>query len=365
MPVTQRNGAWTVDFRFEGKRVRKKSPLNTHKGAQEYERLLLTRLLNGKPLDPRAEDPVDKACDTTCEAFLREWLNTYARTHNKESEIASKESIVRCHLIPFFGSTRVRELDVRALDRFKSAQLGKGLSRKTVNNQLMVLRRSLVSAKEWGLISHVPTIKWLKAEKPKFDFLTVEESELLLEATPAEFYPMVLTALRTGLRRGELRALRWEDVDFNTHKLVVRRAFWKAKLGTTKSGRQREVPLSSQLELVLKRHRHLRGPWVFCQENGKALTNDVLKRRLPAYCRKAGIGREVQWHTLRHTFASHLVVKGVPLKVIQELLGHATIEMTMRYAHLSESAHTEAIAKLDQPSGLSGHSVVTASGTRS
>lgn len=213
---------------------------------------------------------------------------------------------------------------------------------------MTVLRRALVSAMEWGYIEHVPVVKWMKTAPADFDFFTQDESDRLLDAVEEEHLAMVMTAVKAGLRRGELLALRWEDLDFVTGKVLVRRSVWKGKVTSPKNHRHREVPMSPKLVRALKAHRHLRGPLVFCRDDGRMLTKDMIKRILPRACRKAGL-REVQWHALRHSFASQLVMAGVPLKVVQELLGHATIEMTMRYAHLAPSMHVGAVAKLDGP----------------
>jgi integrase len=362
MAVIKRDGRWTVDFRCQGKRYRKKSPINTQKGAKEFERLLLQRLMQGEPLTPRIAKSGATTTSPTCEAFLKDWHETYAKTNNKPSVIKTKELIIRCHLSPFFGEFLVSEIGVRDLERFKGAQLSKGLSPKTINNQLSVLRRALRSAQEWDLIEVVPTIKWMKARRPDFDFLDFDEAERLFDATVSEFRAMVATALKAGLRLGELLALRQTDVDLVNGQIFVKRSVWKRTFGTPKNGLSRRVPIPGSLVRILKDHRHLRGELVFCQEDGSLLTRDMIKRVLPPACRKAGLDRTIQWHVLRHTFASHLVMRGEPLKVVQELLGHANIEATMIYAHLSESRLKQAVAKLDEPAPKpadDGHYVVT------
>lgn len=140
--------------------------------------------------------------------------------------------------------------------------------------------------------------------------------------------------------------LRWEDVDLKTGRLVVRQSISRGIVGTPKSGKFREVPLSEHAAAALKGERHLRGPLVFCDQDGQPFTHTAAKWPLWRACRRAGL-RLVQWHVLRHTFASHLVMRGVPLKAVQELLGHATIEMTMRYAHLSPCVRRDAVLSLD------------------
>ncbi|HIA00863.1 MAG TPA: site-specific integrase, partial [Myxococcales bacterium] len=161
------------------------------------------------------------------------------------------------------------------------------------------------------------------------------------------------TALRTGLRRGELMALRWEDVDLKASKLFVRRNVWRGQITTPKNGRMREVPLSPEAVRVLRGHRHMRSELVFCNEDGSMVGRKQMRNIVPRVCRRAGL-RRVQWHVLRHSFASQLVLAGVPLKAVQELLGHRDIKMTMRYAHMAPSALSDAVSKLDDAAN-SGH----------
>jgi integrase len=220
------------------------------------------------------------------------------------------------------------------------------LSPKTINNCLTVLRRMLVIAYKRGLIDKVPEVEWLKAPKPEFDFFTFEEAERLLAAAEGEWRTMILVGLRTGMRQGELLALRWEDVDLVAGRITVRQnAVW-GLVGTPKSGKGREIALGEEVLAALKAHRHLRGPLVFCAMDGAMLTSGEMKWPLWRSCKRAGL-RRIGWHVLRHTFASHLVMRGAPLRAIQELLGHATIMMTMRYAHLSPEIARDAVRLLD------------------
>ena len=270
-----------------------------------------------------------------------------SRLKNKPSSVESKESILRLHVLPSYGDYRLDKLDYGAIEDLK-VELAQKLSHKTINNVLTVVRRMLVVARKRGLIDAVPEIEWLKVPPPPFDFLTFEEADRLVTASKGEeeWQTMILTGLRTGLRRGELLGLRWEDVDLVTGRLMVRQSIVRGRIVTPKSGRLREIPLGDQVLSALKKHRHLRGPLVFCKLSGCAFTRGDVKHPLNRATRRAGL-RHIGWHVLRHTFASHLVMRGVPLKVVQELMGHATIEMTMRYAHLSPAISREAVRLLD------------------
>lgn len=336
-------GSWWIDMRFERRRIRKKSPVNTRRGAEEFERRIRQQLLDGT-FDQEADKPINEI--PTFAAFAAEFLSTYVKTNNKPSEVHTKEMILRVHLTPAFGRLRLDEVDARSIERYKAGKLTGGLTPKTVNNHLTVLRRLLVLASEWGLLPSVPRIKWLKAPEPAFDFLVFEEADRLMAHADEDWRPMITVALKTGLRLGELLALRWEDVDLKAGRIMVRRAVARGIIGTPKSGKSREVALSGEAIRALKSYRHLKGELVFCRADGSLFGKEMCKHPLWRACKRAGL-RLIGWHVLRHTFASHLAMRGAPLKSVQELLGHSTIEMTMRYAHLAPAVNRQAVELLD------------------
>lgn len=325
-------------------RVRKVSPVQSRRGAEQHERNIRQAPLEGTYGKKEEQEEVP-----TLATFSDEFISVYAKVENKESEVETKKRLLRVHLIPFFGRRRLDEIGVELIAKYKAEKLKADYDPKTINNHIGVLRKLLVVALQWGRIEKLPATKWLLRVPPcDFDFLSFEEAPRVIKAADAAWQTMVIVGLRTGLRIGELIALRWEDVDLVAGRLVVRRSLSGKKIDTPKNHRTREVPLSDEALRALKAHRHLRGELVFCNEAGGMLTRHACKWPLWAACKRAGL-RLVGWHVLRHTFASHLVMRGAPLKAVQELLGHADIKMTMRYAHLSPDARRDAVRLLDSP----------------
>jgi integrase len=321
-------------------RVRKVSPVQTRRGAEQHERSIRQALVDGS-FGRKEKQPT-----ATLAEFWQDFFDNYVLTENKRSEHAAKEVIWRNHIEPHFGRLRLDQVNAEHVARYKAAKLKADYDRKCITNQLAVLRRMLAVALEWGRLEHTPFAKWqLRALAPPFDFLTFDEARRLVEGLEGIWRTMTLVALRTGLRHGELLGLRWQDVDLVAGRLMVRQALSRQYIDTPKNGRSREVPLSDEAIRVLKAHRHLRGELVFCDVAGRLLTRDACRWPLWGACKRAGL-RLIGWHTLRHTFASHLVMRGAPLKAVQELLGHSDITMTMRYAHLSPDARRDAVQLL-------------------
>ena len=156
---------------------------------------------------------------------------------------------------------------------------------------------------------------------------------------------MVLAGGDAGLRLGEIVALEWRDIDLAARRLTVQRSDWLGHVTVPKGGRSRQLPMTQRLTAALKAARHLRCERVLCLPDGSPITRDRVIKAVRGAQRVAGIEQGV--HILRHTFCSHLAMKGAPARAIQELAGHADLSTTQRYMHLSPAATEDAIRLLD------------------
>jgi integrase len=347
MAVRKLKGSWWVDFRFNNIRYRKRSPDNSHAGARAYETTLRSKLAKGEPIDIDWKKEKEKI--QSFEEFAWTWFEIYVKNNNKISEVKSKESILKAHLVPFFGKTPINGISSLKIEQYKAKKLAEGLSAKTVNNHLTVLNKCLKIANSWFELDNVPVIKWLKVPPQKYDFLSPGEGQSLLDHAQGIWREMILLAMKTGLRYGELRALDWSDINWNTRTLTVRRSFCRNVMGSTKSNKERHIPLTGEVCRALSRRSQDHG-LIFSGEGKRPLSNKVLYESLRAVCRKAQL-RQIGWHTLRHTFASHLAMAGASMKAIQELMGHSDIKTTLRYAHLTPSILRNTVELLE-PEGL-------------
>jgi integrase len=315
--VTER---WFVDVDFEladGKRerVRKVSPVQTRRGAEEFERQIRQALLDGSYFRPAGEAQREVP---TFDAFKGRFLN-YSEVNNKPSTVYAKRWMLKLHLSPFFGSKKLDSIGPAEIEAFKAKKLAEVQSKKSINNHLGALRKLLSLAVEWDVIQKAPKVKGFRF---KSDFITEDqflnfgEADRVTQAAAPEWRTFIVLALKTGLRVGELLALKWEDVDLVAGQLVVRRTLWQSQEGPPKGGRNRKVPLSDEAVVALKAHRHLKGPYVFCEADGRRLTHGRVKDVVPDTCRKAQLAKRLTTHGLRHTFASHLVMRGVSLMAV-------------------------------------------------
>jgi integrase len=223
---------------------------------------------------------------------------------------------------------------------------------KTVNNVLTVLNVLLKKAVEWEAIDRMPcAISLLRVSKSSmsfYDFAEFERLVLAAEQLDATAALIVLLGADAGLRCGEMIALQWRDVDLDQRQVCIQRSDWNGHVTAPKGGRLRYVPLTTRLANALRNHRHLRGTNVLCQDNGHPLTRQMVQYRVLRASRRAKLAQDGV-HILRHTFCSHLAMRGAPARAIQELAGHRDLGMTQRYMHLSTAALESAIRLLEQP----------------
>ncbi len=342
MSARKIHGSWWVDFRNERKRHRIRSPENSKIGAQAYEGLLRQRLAKGEPIIQQ------NIVLPTFAVFSQQWYETYVCNNNKPSEQRNKRLALKRHLLPWFGHLCLSHITVQQIEEFKSAKLQVGLAPKTINNMLAMLGKCLHVAQEWLDLPKVPKIKLLKVPPQRFDFLSPTESSHLLKSVNDPFWhTMILFALKTGLRLGELMGLDWNDINLRTRMVTVRRSIVRGIIGSPKSNRARYIPLTSDLCKILDLWEQPKTGWVFSLNGTRPQNRKTPQEALTRLCKTAEM-RKVGWHTFRHTFASQLVANGASLKAVQELLGHSDIVTTMRYAHLAPSALRQAIDTLDE-----------------
>jgi integrase len=173
-----------------------------------------------------------------------------------------------------------------------------------------------------------------KENNARLRFLTREESEKLLYYCKDYLKPIVITALHTGMRKGEILSLKWSQ---------VRNGF--IYLTNTKTDQPRQIPINKTLlALFQSLPRHIKSDYVFCDRNGRPFGD--IRKSFNSALKKAGI-ENFTFHCLRHTHASWMVMRGASLKVVAEILGHSNIATTQRYAHLSESYKQKAVELLD------------------
>ena len=341
-----RGGGWEVDITIrlpngsqyrERKRASRFSKSAAHRWAEDRERYLLQ---HGPP---KAKKEVP-----TLETFAPRFVDGHARANrHKPSGINAVESILRWHLVPALGFKPLDAITNEQVQRLKLALTNR--APKTVNNVLTVLSTLLKKAVEWGELERLPcAIKLLPNPKKTMGFHDFDQYERLLTIARrrgAEAYLMVVLGGDAGLRLGEILALEWRDVDLAARRLTVQRSDWLGHVTVPKGGRARQLPMTQRLTAALKAARHLRCERVLCLPDGSPITRDRVIKAVRGAQRVAGIDQGV--HILRHTFCSHLAMKGAPARAIQELAGHADLSTTQRYMHLSPAATEDAIRLLD------------------
>ncbi len=263
----------------------------------------------------------------------------------KASTVDDYRSIIEVHLLPAFGEQRIEDITVAAVEAFQ-AQLAKRVHRgrpitpRTRNKVLNVLAGVFSRARKvWGLPLNPATEleRHPDRQSGNIEVFSSEEVHALLRAAHDERDAAIYaTAAFAGLRMGELRALRWRDVDFPRSVIRVRTSYAAGELSVPKSGKVRSVPMVDEVAqrlAVLSGHGWFTGDddLVFCEEAGTWLNDDRLRRRYETALKAASL-RRLRFHDLRHTFGS-LAITRADIVEVQAWMGHADIQTTMRYLH--------------------------------
>jgi integrase len=284
----------------------------------------------------------------------------YEANRKKPSTIDSAWTIFRKHLDGPFGALALDAITPARIATLKAAY--KDAAPKTVNNILSVLSRILTCAKKWGVITDAPDVGLLHVPETEVEWYPAEQYRRLVDAARrlgTAWLVLVLLGGSAGLRRGEIRALKWTDLDFDTRMIRIKRAVWRTVEGTTKGKRWRDVPMTDELADALKAHRHLIGERVLYSLKQRPLSNRTIRNWMGRIQRHARLEANGGIHLLRHTFCSHLALASVPATTIKELAGHRDLKTTERYMHLAPADRHAAMRALS-----TYHGKVTKKGPR-
>jgi len=309
---------------------------------------------------------------TTLGEYLERWLKDYVKPNLSPRGFERYESIVRVHLIPSLGNIPLTQLKPEHIQKHYSAMQNKGLSALTVRYHHTVIHKALQTAIKWGLLNRNAADGVDVPRARRNEMQTWDENDVItfLEAAKdSPYYALFHTALFTGMRRSELLALRWRDIDF--HQIYVNRSLHHLKDGSyvftqPKSAKSRRtVALSPSSTLTLAEHKERQkgiramlgislkdDDSIFSTPEGKPLRPNTVSRAWTMLAARAGL-KVIRLHDARHTHASLMLKQGVHPKIVQERLGHASIQITLdTYSHVApglQEAAAESFDKLVSP----------------
>lgn len=290
----------------------------------------------------------------TINEVMTEWLYE-SKNQLKMSSYQKYSAIFTNHISKRMGELPLKYLTSRVITEFTDSLLSDKLSRETVNLVLIVLGMGVNKAKEKYKVA-VPEIHLLKTTKPQTQVFTESEQQLLVQNLLSQndtFAFGILLALYTGLRIGEVCALKWEDISEATIHICKTMQRLRNADGSTEvmilppktDSSDRIIPIPSALKSIIKQQRKESG-YVLTRPNGKFTEPRLLQNKFAKYLAECGIDK-ANFHTLRHTFATRCIESGVDVKTLSELLGHADVKTTLnRYVHSSLDLKQKSIDKL-------------------
>ena len=334
MGLVKRGNVWWMSFSYQGRQVRKSTGTSDRRLADAILSKVKVQIVEGNFFDRLEEQ----------ERTFGELMDRYEREHIvKRASHRSFRGYVR-RLRAFFGDRTLAEITPRLIVDYKNQRLSAGKAPATVNRELSAIRKAYnlaVREWEWCRSNPVSRVSMEKENNKRDRWLSDEEEGRLLDACTPWLKNLVLFALCTGMRMGEILELTWRGVDFIRRTVTVFRS---------KNGERRTIPLNQTVLAVLKEKakvRSIRTDLVFCSKAQTLLEGGHLRRSFRLALTKAKI-EDFHFHDLRHTFATQLVQAGVDLYKVQRLLGHKSPIMTQRYAHHYPESLRDGVELLDR-----------------
>ena len=357
------HSVWFIQFTYrhpDGSitNVRRRAQTNTERAAKDEERELRAALLAGtygKRTDVRT---------------LRQLADEFLRLHRprvKRSTMGYYRSKILGHVVPVLGDLPVTAVSSITVADF-TAELFAKCSPGGVNSILRAFRALLGFAVEQGVLEKAPDVEMVEEPDPEeeLQFVSADQTASFLAAVlhlEPEWHAFFVVAFRTGLRIAELIELRWKDVNLDRCELHVRRSRYDEDITTPKSGRSRIVPFPSEVAGTLRPLVSAPERLVFAYEDQTPFDRFIARAPIERVCRRIGM-EPFNIHMTRHSYASHLVQRGVPLATVAKLLGQSVLTVTARYAHLGRSDLHDAVRVLEPDFFPRAASPATSRGTR-
>lgn len=310
MAVRKIGNRWYIDTYIDGRRIIKVV------GDKKSEAIAAEEAI--KTDQRRGEYKFKKESKILFEVLAKDYIE-YAEANKKswKRDVASLKN-----LNPFFKGIRISKITPRSIEEYKIMRVEQ-VKPSTTNRELSLLKYMFTLAIKWKMVDENPVkeVKLFQERRINWLILDREAANKLISCAASHLKPIIIIALNTAMRKSEVLSLQWHDIDFKMHFIFVRE---------TKSGKGRKVPMNQTVEASLKTLE--RGnKYVFHNPDTKEHIKDI-KRAFKTALKKAGI-LDFRFHDLRHTAATSMVNAGVDIVTVKEILGHSSIEMTMRYAH--------------------------------
>lgn len=325
MALYRRGQFWYASYSADGRRIQESTGTANRREAEKFLALRVSEVQRGVYVKP-----VNVPLLELWERYI-----AYSKAHKRSWK---RDEQMYAKLQGFFGPVNLDSITPLRVEDFQQHRV-REVSPATVNRECALLKHMFNIAERWGMhrgSNPVRLVKFLPENNLQFQTISEEDQQRLLEASPPYLRELLLFAVNTGLRCGDIFDLMWEEVDLEKQRLSI-------IMGKTR--RRLDVPLNETAFAVLEAKAAAKhGPYVFYNP----VTGDRfydLKAGWKAAIRRAGLAN-LTWHTLRHTFASRLTNSDVDLVTVKELLGHSTITTTMRYAHTNHESKARAVAKL-------------------